>query len=195
MQALTAQLQKMVSMCRRARVMHAAGQGKSRAWVPCVICNAHQARCTPGVLQEASRAQEPSAEEVQALRAELELLHQTLQDITQVPPTPSALPALPTPPCLSFPSCSNDAVPVPCRQCWLMTMGPPKGLPGSLAAASHLLLLQPRWELCMVPCAGGTSSCRWVREGPRADRCGHKWMDVGMDGRGDGRSEEHTSEL
>lgn len=51
--------------------------------------NAHQARCTPGVLQEASRAQEPSAEEVQALRAELELLHQTLQDITQVLPTPS----------------------------------------------------------------------------------------------------------
>lgn len=60
--------------------------------------NTHLARCTPGVLQEASRAQEPSAEEVQALRAELELLHQTLQDITQVLPAPSALPALPTPP-------------------------------------------------------------------------------------------------
>ncbi|KAI6073843.1 Rootletin isoform X5 [Aix galericulata] len=42
---------------------------------------------------EASRAQEPSAEEVQALRAEVELLHQTLQDVTQVPP---ALPCTPT---------------------------------------------------------------------------------------------------
>lgn len=106
---------------------------------------------------EASRAQEASGEEVQALRAELELLHQMLQDITQVLSTPSALP---TPSCLSFPSCSNDAVPVPCRQCWLMTTGPPRRLPGSIVAASHLLLLQPRWELCMVPCAGGTSSCR-----------------------------------
>uniref|UniRef100_A0A8C2U5N0 Rootletin-like coiled-coil domain-containing protein n=1 Tax=Coturnix japonica TaxID=93934 RepID=A0A8C2U5N0_COTJA len=174
-QALTAQLQKMVSVHRCARVMHAADRGRSHASVQCMMCSIQQARCTPGVLQEASRAQEASGEEVQTLRAELELLHQTLQDITQVLSTPSALP---TPSCLSFPSCSNDAVPVPCRQCWLMTTGPPRRLPGSIVAASHLLLLQPRWELCMVPCAGGTSSCRWVREA-MADGHGDGWMDEG----------------
>lgn len=39
---------------------------------------------TSGGLQESSRAQEPSLAEVEALRAELELLRQTLQDVTQV---------------------------------------------------------------------------------------------------------------
>lgn len=85
------------------------------------VCWGCKARCTPGALhtqgtvhvarqpcgvsQEASRAQEPSAEEVQALRAEVELLHQTLQDVTQVPPAlPCTPPLLPPPPCLSFPS-------------------------------------------------------------------------------------------
>lgn len=63
---------------------------------------ARQPCLTPhrGVSQEASRAQEPSAEEVQALRAEVELLHQTLQDVTQVPPT---LPCTPTAATLSVP--------------------------------------------------------------------------------------------
>lgn len=102
-------------------------------------------------------------EEVQALRAEVELLHQTLQDVTQVPPALPCAPTAATPSVPQFPLpwwCHSRVLTVPHRRCWPMTPGPRWSLPGSRAAASLPLRPRPRWGLCTEPCGAGTSSCR-----------------------------------